>query len=55
VPPDDDKRKDVVNLVGKFLNKKKGKLYEHAWKFQDVWIARLPCVELVFDEKGQVY
>jgi hypothetical protein len=54
VPPDYDKCKDVVNAVGKILNKK-GKLYEHAWKFQDVWTARLPCVELVFDEKGQVY
>jgi len=36
VPPDDDRRKDVVNSIRKVLNKKKGKLYEHAWKFQDV-------------------
>jgi len=37
VPLDDDRHKDVVNSARKkVLNKKKGKLYEHAWKFQDV-------------------
>jgi hypothetical protein len=55
VAPNDDRCKDVVGSTKKVLNKKKGKLYEHARKFQDVWIARLPWVESVFDEKGQVY
>jgi hypothetical protein len=54
MPPDDDRCKDVVSSLAKVQNKKKGKLYEHARKFQDVWIAHLPWVELVFDEKGQV-
>jgi hypothetical protein len=55
VPHDDDRCKDVVGSIAKVLNKKKGKLYEHARKFQDVWIGLLPWVELVFDEKGQLY
>ncbi len=36
-------------------NKKKQKLYDHARKFQDVWTSCLPWVELMFDDKGQVY
>jgi hypothetical protein len=39
---DDDKCKDVVvSSIKKGPNKNKQKLYEHAWKFQDVWIACL--------------
>jgi hypothetical protein len=35
---DDDKGKIVVvDSVKETLDKKKKKLYEHAWKFQDTW------------------
>jgi hypothetical protein len=55
VSPNDDKCKNVVGSTRIGPNKKKQKLYEHAQKFQDVWIVRLPWVELMFDEKGQIH
>jgi hypothetical protein len=55
VSHDDDKCKEVVGWTKIGPNKTKQKLYEHAWKFQDVWTARLPWAELMFNEKGQVH
>jgi hypothetical protein len=38
VSPNDDKGKIVVvDSTKKTPDKKKKKLYEHAWKFQDTW------------------
>jgi len=32
----------------------KQKLYEGSMKFQDTWMTKLPWVESMFDEKGEV-
>jgi hypothetical protein len=34
--------------------RKKEKAYELNWKFQDVWVARLPWIKNVLSEDGQL-
>jgi len=56
VSPIDDKSKTVViDSTTKVQDRKKRKLYEHAWKFQDTWIIQLPWAKSMFDDKGQVH
>jgi len=41
-------------MAKKYEQRKKYKLYERSRKFQDTWMTKLPWIEFVFDEKGEV-
>jgi hypothetical protein len=41
-------------MAKKDEQRKKHKFYEGFKKFQDTWMSKLPWVEFVFDEKGEV-
>jgi hypothetical protein len=41
-------------MAKKDEQRKKRKLNERSRKFQDTWMTKLPWIEFVFDEKGEV-
>jgi hypothetical protein len=43
-----------LEMAKKDEQRNKHKLYEGSMKFQDTWMTKLPWVESMFDEKGEV-
>jgi len=43
-----------LKMANKDEQRKKHKLHEGSRKFQDTWKVKLPWVESMFDEKGEV-
>jgi hypothetical protein len=43
-----------LEMAKKDEQRKKRKLNERSRKFQDTWMTKLPWIEFVFDEKGEV-